>query len=161
MYILLNNNHIQKYLLALLFTVIAYCAPAQKATYLTKHKSIAMELSEQFGIPPQVILAVAMVESCSGEGLVAKKLNNHFGIVGKNKMDPKTDGYKSRYKQYVSVKESYLDFCKLVSHKRFYDDLKDSTDCKAWVKAISATGYSTKPVQWEQKVLKTIASNKL
>jgi flagellum-specific peptidoglycan hydrolase FlgJ len=107
-----------------------------------------------------VILAVAAVESSGGKGPTAIVLNNHFGIVGKNDF-VNNKGHKSRYKQYNNELASYMDFCKLISHKHFYKRLKGNNDCIAWVKAISNAGYSEQPEQWQQKVLGVLSGIRL
>lgn len=143
--------------LALLAVMIT--ANAQNHTYINKHKALSTELEQQYGIPSSVILAVALVESSAGEGKTAKKLNNHFGIVGQN--EAAKIGYKSRYKQYDCEQESFMDFCRTVSKKGFYARLKDNGDTKQWVKALSRAGYSEQPQVWEKRILSTIKSNKL
>ena len=142
-------------LLALMFT-----ANARTSSYITNHAPMATLLSQHYGIPASVILAVAYVESSGGKGATAKVLNNHFGIEGKNDL-VNSRGHKSRYKQYSSELASYLDFCKLITHKKFYSRLKDSNDAATWVKAISQAGYSEQPEQWQQKILTTIRANRL
>jgi flagellum-specific peptidoglycan hydrolase FlgJ len=139
--------------------VVMITAQAQHTGYISNHKTITTELAEQYGIPSSVILAVALVESSSGESKTAKKLNNHFGIVGRNHM--KTQGYHTKYKQYDNEKESFVDFCKTISSKNFYARLKDNADTKEWIKAISKAGYSEQPKVWEKKVLNVIEDNKL
>ena len=153
------NWILRRKILMLAIMAVMITANAQNVSYITSHKSIAADLSEQYGIPYSVILAVAIVESSAGNGTAAKKLNNHFGIVGSNHLQP--GGFKSRYKAYETDQESYADFCRLIASKAFYADMKDRTDPKEWVKAISHTGYSTKPKVWEKRILKTIATNKL
>jgi Bax protein len=143
-------------LLAMIFT-----ANAQNAAYISKHQTITTELSEQYGIPASVILAVAIVESSSGTGHAATRLNNHFGMVGKNNLKAQKKGYRSKYKQYDSDKDSFMDFCRVISNKNFYARLKDNKDCNEWVKAISHAGYSELPLIWEKRILNTISSNKL
>lgn len=143
----------------LVCSVSVFYVHAQNKTYISNHKIVASILSEHYGIPTQVILAVAAVESSGGQGPAAKVLNNHFGIVGKNSFVNKR-GHKSRYKQYSNELASYLDFCKLITHKHFYRKMKGNTDCVAWVKAISHAGYSEEPEQWEQKVLGVLFSMK-
>ena len=81
-------------------------------SYIQNHKKIALELSEQYGIPPAVILSIAFVESGGGTSKNSKTLNNHFGIVGKNNVS------SSRYRYFNSVRESYEAFCKLVARKK-------------------------------------------
>ena len=151
---------LRRKLLLLCLIVVFITSNAQNISYVAEHKSFADKLSEQFGIPSSVILAVAMVESSSGSGKAAKRLNNHFGIVGKNNLKA-TKGIRSRYKQYDSAEESYYDFCRMISQKKFYAQLKDNDDLKAWVKAISKTGYSEKPQVWEKNILNTISTNRL
>ncbi len=145
-------------MLALMAIIVT--SNAQNVSYIADHKIISTELSEQFGIPYSVILAVALVESSAGQGHAATRLNNHFGMVGKNNLSA-TKGYRSRYKQYDSEQESFIDFCRTISHKGFYPMLKDNTDPKEWVKAISKAGYSTQPKTWEKKILNTIQTNRL
>jgi len=150
---------IKKIALILCFTAWMLPAHAQDASYISNHKVMAFVLSELYGIPTPVILAVAAVESSGGAGPAAKVLNNHFGIEGKNHIVNQY-GHKSRYKQYNNVFESYLDFCKLITRKSFYSKLKNRDDVTAWVRAISHAGYSEQPEQWEASVLKVLASNK-
>jgi len=155
------NKMMKKALLTLALLVTVFAANAQnKAAYITNHKAMAALLSEHYGIPASVILAVAYVESSAGKGPTARVLNNHFGIVGDNEF-VNSRGHKSRYKQYDNELASYLDFCKLISHKKFYARLKDNEDPKVWIKAISRAGYSEQPQVWEQRILSTIKSNRL
>jgi len=151
---------LKRKLLVLGLMSLVFFANAQNKTYIFNHKLIAEILSQQYGIPAPVILAVAAVESSGGNGPAAKVLNNHFGIEGHNHYINK-HGHKSRYKEYSNEIASYIDFCQLISRKRFYHRLKGNENCKAWVKAISHTGYSEQPEQWEQKVLGVLATHEL
>lgn len=153
------NWILKRKLLVSALLVVMITAQAQHSGYISNHKTISTELSEQYGIPSSVILGVALVESSSGESKNAKKLNNHFGIVGKN--NAREIGYHSKYKQYDNEKESFVDFCKTISSKSFYARLKDNGDTKEWIKAISKAGYSVQPKVWEKKVLTIIEDNKL
>lgn len=144
----------------LILLVSVFSAQAQNKKYIDNHKVIAKVLAERYGIPAPVILAVAAVESSGGKGPAAKVLNNHFGIEGKNNYVNHL-GHSSRYKQYPNVFASYLDFCKLITHKRFYHKLKGKDDIKAWVMAISHAGYSEQPEEWAQKVLGVLATIKM
>lgn len=147
-------------LLILICSVQVIYASAQNKSYISNHKIVASILSQRYGIPASVILAVAAVESSGGKGPTAIVLNNHFGIVGKNDF-VNNKGHKSRYKQYNNELASYMDFCKLISHKHFYKRLKGNNDCIAWVKAISNAGYSEQPEQWQQKVLGVLSGIRL
>jgi len=131
-----------------------------QSRYVKKYRPVADSLSSVYGVPTSVILGVAILESGSGTSRNCKLLNNHFGIVGKNDL-LKTKRIKSRYKQYTDSMASYVDFCRLMTKKKFYKKLKDNNDYSLWVEAISAAGYSEIPDYWKQKVLETIRKNKL
>jgi len=141
--------------LALLYVCCVHTGYAQNK-YINNHKSVADSLSKVYGIPSSVILGVAVLESGNGTSRNSKLLNNHFGIVGSNKLR-QTHGIKSRYKQYSNSLGSFIHFCKLISNKYFYTKLKGSSDASKWVDAISKTGYSTHPNTWKARILATIS----
>jgi flagellum-specific peptidoglycan hydrolase FlgJ len=113
-----------------------------------------------YGIPASVILGIAIIESSSGTSRNSRLLHNHFGIVGKNNL-LKTRGIKTRYKQYPDDTSSYIDFCRLMTRKRFYSKLKGNMNYKLWIDAISKAKYSEVPDVWKQRILSAIRKNKL
>ena len=121
-------------------------AQQKKHNYIETNQKMATELSKKYGIPSGVILAIAFVETGGGTSKGAKTYNNHFGIIGKNKI------VKSRYKSFNSTKESYEAFCKLITSKKYYPNLKGNNDLSEWVKAIASAGYSEEPVEWKRRV---------
>ncbi len=124
------------------------------SSYIEEHKKVAQQLMKETGVPASVILAVAIHESAYGNSRIAKHLNNHFGIKGKN--DGKT--IRSAYKGYGSVLNSYLDFVDLLKRRKSTQSLFDnhnSTDFTAWVRGIARSGYSATK-GWSGKVLSTI-----
>ena len=147
-------------LLVLILSVLFLSVSAQNKKYIDNHAVIAKLLAERYGIPAPVILAVAAVESSGGTGPAARVLHNHFGIEGKNSF-VNHRGHSSRYKQYPNVFASYLDFCKLMTRKRFYHKLKGKDDPKAWVMAISHAGYSEQPEEWTKKVMSVLVKIKV
>lgn len=156
----LINRILKRKILVLALLAVIFSASAQNKKYITNHKVIATLLSEHYGIPASVILAVAAVESSGGAGPAAKVLNNHFGIVGKNDI-VNHRGHKSRYKRYDNVYASYIDFCNMITRKRFYSKLKNNDNPQLWIKAMSHSGYSEKPEEWEQKIYSVLTANKL
>lgn len=132
---------------------------AQPKSYIKKFDSLADSLSREYSIPKSVILGVSMIESGAGTSRNCKLLNNYFGIVGKNQLYKK--GMKSRYKQYASVTASFVDFCKLMTKKKFYKKLKGDMNYKPWLDAISKNGYSEVPELWRQRVTAAIRKHKL
>jgi len=150
---------IVRFLLVLLLVSLSPALFAQ-SKYVRKYRPLADSLSSVYGVPTSIILGVAILESGAGTSRNCKLLNNHFGIVGKNDL-LKTKRIKTRYKQYHDSLASYVDFCRLMTKKRFYKKLKDNTDYKLWADAISKTGYSEIPDYWKTKVLETIRKHKL
>ena len=145
-------------LVAIIVLLFAFSGPLlSQSKYVKMHKPMVDSLSEEYGIPSSVILGVAILESGSGTSRNARMLNNHFGIVGKNKATT----FKSRYKQYDDVRESFKDFCKLLKKKKYYKNLKGNMNYMPWIESISKAGYSEVPDIWKQRVISTIKKNKL
>lgn len=144
----------------MLFILLGINNLQAQTPYITKYRPIADSLSQAYGIPSSIILAVAIVESGAGTSRNSRLLNNHFGIVGKNNL-LKTKGIKTRYKQYSSVTGSYVDFCKLLSRRKYYTRLKGNNNYKLWIDAISKAGYSEAPVEWRKRITSTIVKYKL
>ena len=148
---------------AILFTIslvfVTVFSNAQ-TKYVKKYRPLADSLEREFGIPASVILGVAIIESSSGTSPNCKLLNNHFGIVGKNKVF-KTKNIRTRYKQYPNSTASYIDFCKVLKKKKFYKKLKGNLNYHLWLDAISKAGYSEVPSIWKQRITSVIQKNKL
>lgn len=123
--------------------------------YVAKYAELSHSLATEFGIPYEVIMGVAIIESGSGSSKVARKLNNHFGIVGPNKVR------WSRFKQYETVEESFRDFCVKITTKKFYNRLKGNENLKEWIREISKTGYSSHPKRWRAMIYRAISTNHL
>ena len=138
-------NYFKILILGLGFILTSINIKAQKHNYIEKNKALASALSEKYGIPKSIILAIAFVETGGGTSINSKKLNNHFGIVGNNTPN-------SKYKTFSSAEESYEAFCKLVSKKKYYSSLKGNNDFSKWVQAIASAGYSTQPQEWIKRV---------
>jgi hypothetical protein len=131
-----------------------------QSQYIKKYTPLADSLSIEYKIPSKVILAIAIVESSSGQSRNCKLLNNHFGIVGKNNL-LKTHSIKTRYKKYANSKESFIDFAMMISRKKYYKKLIGNPNSSVWIDEISKHGYSEKPIIWRKKIKETIKNNKL
>jgi Bax protein len=149
----------RRLLLLCLLSVILSGAFAQ-SKFVKKFSPLADSLSDKYGIPACVILGVSILESGSGTSRNSKRLNNYFGIVGKNKLDA-AQGQKSRYKQYPNATASFIDFCHLLKKRKYYKKLKDNMNYVLWVDAISKNGYSEIPEIWKERVIAAIRKNKL
>jgi len=142
---MLKNNYFSV-LVGFVFALTLTSSAKKNVSYFDKYRELANGLSAQYDIPACVMLSVGYLESGAGTSVVAKKLNNHFGIVGDCK--PAISKHKSKYKYYASVSDSYVGFCKLVSSKKFYSSMKGSKDEKLWFKKIAATGYAADATKW-------------
>ncbi len=126
--------------------------------YINTYKDAAIQIMNEQGVPASIILGVAMHESGSGTSKLARHLNNHFGIKGKNK----SKKIRSAYKGYESVADSYKDFAGIITRKRFFNKLKNNSSSSyiTWVKSIQKSGYAKDPA-WATRVLNTIKKYKL
>jgi Bax protein len=133
---------------------------SQSRSFVKKYRPLADSLSAEYNIPTAVILGISIIESSSGTSRNCKLLNNYFGIVGKNDL-LKTNGRKTRYKQYPDATASFTDFCRLVKKRKFYKTLKGNMNYNLWIDAISKSNYSEVPDTWKQRVIAAIRKNKL
>ena len=147
------------FLLTTLLLCMVCSAAAQLPSYFKNFKPLADSLSSIYHIPSSVILAVAYIESGGGTSGVAKNLNNHFGIVGDCQYT--LTHYKSRYRYFPSIRDSYLGFCNLIASKKFYPTMLSSNDPKLWLRKIAATGYAADANQWTETVYGVILKNRL
>ncbi len=152
-------KHCRKIFAVCILTVLSTLGlQAQNYTtksYIEKHSPEAQQLMRETGVPASVILAVAIHESAYGNSRIARYLNNHFGIKGKNN----SKKIRSAYKGYGSVLDSYRDFVGLLQRRKATQPLftnHSSEDYKGWVKGIARSGYS-ETGDWSKKVMSTIA----
>ena len=148
-----------RYIALVFLTLFCQGLLAQNKTtrdYIDKNKEMSLKLSKEYLIPVEIILSIAIIESGSGQSKIVKNLNNHFGIVGPNKVK-----YKTRYKQYASGQDSYKDFCRLISSKKIYTKLKNNKNSNDWIEGLASIGYSEKPLVWKKLLKKTIKTYKL
>ena len=123
--------------------------------YINQYKGIAVEQMRKYGVPASITLAQAILESGAGNGELAQRSNNHFGIkrgsdwrgpVTKH-TDDKVDEY---FRVYNSVKDSYEDHSKFLHKERYQRLYRLSTlDYKGWARGLKAAGYATSPTYAE------------
>lgn len=150
-----------KHLFTLLFICLSLSVTAQNSPreYIEKYKELAIRHMDEQGVPASVILGVAMHESANGNSKLAKYLNNHFGIKGKNL----STEIKSSYRGYESVTDSYLDFMGAMRRNKKFEALfgkYSSYDYYHWVLGIQNGGYAASK-QWGAQVLATIKKYRL
>lgn len=113
--------------------------------------------SKNYGIPKEVILGFAGLETSYGTAGAGKSKNNLFGIMN-------ADGTA---KTYSSVAESVEDFAKLVTgnkdsaqSKKYGKATANATTSEEWVNAIRDSGYNSEYADgvYEKKVMNVIDS---
>lgn len=150
-----------KHFFTLLFIGLSLSLYAQTTAseYIEKYKEIAIQHMNQQGVPASVILGISMHESANGKSKIAKYLNNHFGIKGKNT----SKEIKSSYRGYDSVTDSYLDFMAAMRRNKKFEALfgkYSSYDYYNWVLGIQHGGYAASKL-WGSQVLAIIKKYKL
>lgn len=135
--------------------------------YVAKYKHIAIEHMERYGIPASITMAQGILESDSGNSVLAKSSNNHFGIKCKSqwtgrKVFHDDDEKGECFRAYDSVEESYTDHADFLDQSPRYDSLfaYSATDYRSWARGLKAAGYATAP-DYAQRLIKIIEDNQL
>lgn len=152
-------------LLCILITSITYSQSGRKMTrseYIETYKELAMAEMEQYGIPASITLAQGVFESGDGNGRLARKANNHFGIKCHDGWKGKTishddDENNECFRKYKSVEESYNDHSQFLLTRQRYAFLfkLPPDDYKGWAKGLKDAGYATNP-NYSNAIIKVI-----
>jgi LysM repeat protein len=132
-----------KITVTLLFLTFAMLSLKAQTTedYIAQHVGHAQELMRIHQLPASIILAVAIHESAAGKSKIAKYLNNHFGVKGKNS----NTEIRSSYRDYPSVDSSYNHFVSFLQSRSYFNVLfgkYDQYDFRGWAKGIQRGGYA-------------------
>lgn len=117
--------------------------------YAVKYRDLAQKSSQKYGIPIQIILAQAILESGSGKSALARKQNNHFGIK-----------YGKRYATFASVADCYEAHGRIFQASRYKPCRECGDDVKCWAKEIQNGGYATS-TEYSKTILFIIKKCKL
>lgn len=153
----------KKLLLFTLLVLPALMASAQKNTprsYIDQFKDEAVRIMHETGVPASIVLGIAMHESACGNSVLARNLNNQFGVRG----DARTYYYRhhkkvsTSYKRYASVYDSFQDFARIMTGRAGFSDLAEKLthfDYKGWARGIQKSGYAHDR-RWGARVLALI-----
>lgn len=122
--------------------------------YIAEHVEYAQTLMREHEIPASIILAVAIHESAAGQSKIARYLNNHFGVKGKNA----NTEIRSAYRDYPTVDSSYRHFVDFLHSRTYFNvlfDKYDQYDYKNWAKGIQRGGYAASRT-WARQVIALI-----
>lgn len=136
-------------------TKVSANQPVWVKEFIVKFGQLSCDLSDEYGIPREVILAISALESDWGRSKHVKLLNNYFGIIGKNKLK-KSQGIISSYKGYLEPRDSFIDFCKTLSRKKYYQKLKGKMVYSNWIHEIANGSYAKHPQKWSLYVTRLI-----
>lgn len=157
----------QKAIVALFFTLSAFGISHSQTRqtreeYIDKYKAIAVAHMERYGIPASITMAQGILESDSGNSLLSRSSNNHFGIKCKktwkgDRVYHDDDAKGECFRSYPSVEASYQDHAEFLDSSPRYDSLfaYPSTDYRSWARGLKAAGYATAP-DYAQRLVKII-----
>ncbi len=162
----------QKTILFALFSVLCILSlsAAERQTreeYVERYKAIAIAHMERYGIPASITMAQGILESDSGNSLLSKSSNNHFGIKCKKswrgeRVYHDDDAKGECFRAYPSVEASYEDHADFLDQSPRYDSLfaYAPDDYRSWARGLKAAGYATAP-DYAVRLVKIIESMKL
>ncbi len=152
----------------LLFSMMllpAIFAAAQNITpeqYIEMYKDIAIREMKRMGVPAAITLAQGILETESGNSVLVKKSNNHFGIKCKSSwtaggVSHDDDAQGECFRQYANAEDSYRDHSNFLRGNSRYGFLfkLDVKDYQGWAHGLKKAGYATNPA-YPQIVIRNI-----
>ena len=158
------NKHILSLVLALVLlpVSIAQQGISPQVRYIEKYAAIAVNEMYRSGVPASITLAQGIIESASGQSVLAVKGNNHFGIKCHNNWTGATmraddDRRNECFRVYDNPEESFRDHSDFLRYRDRYKFLFDlpTTDYKGWSYGLKQAGYATDP-SYASKLIKCI-----
>lgn len=157
--------------LLLLLVLCCSMQPSRKNSayvkYIETYGTLAVQQMKEFRIPASITLAQGILESGAGQGALAKKSNNHFGIKCHNDWKGgrayHTDDLEGEcFRKYRHVEDSYRDHSKFLAERSRYSVLFELNikDYKAWCKGLQKCGYATDKA-YANKLIKLIEDYEL
>lgn len=164
------KHHIFLFQLLLIFGKAFANIELSKQEYRLKFEQIALNHQSHYKIPASITLAQGILESNSGNSVLAKKANNHFGIkchtnwTGE-KIYMDDDAANECFRSYSSAEESYKDHSEFLKNGKRYQFLFSYSvdDYKNWAYGLKKAGYATNPEYAELliKIIEELNLNKL
>ena len=118
--------------------------------YIDMYKGMAMSEMKRTQIPASIILSQAILESQYGNGYLALKGNNHFGIKCRSdwkggKIYKKDDAKNECFRKYENATDSYIDHSNLLLNSENYQNLfqYSNNDYQNWAVGLKAAGYAS------------------
>jgi len=119
--------------------------------YIARNKSMAKVEEMLYGIPAEITLAQALLESDAGQSRLARQNKNHFGIkcfsrkCNQNHCSNFTDdSHKDFFRIYPSIEESYRAHSLFLLKDRYKSLFNLApTDIEGWAYGLQQAGYAT------------------
>lgn len=119
-------------------------------SYINQYSNEAINQMIEYKIPASVILAQAIFESGSGNSILAKRSNNHFGIKchttwGGDTIRKSDDSLNECFRSYKNINDSYTDHSLFLKSRTRYKFLfaLPVNDYKGWCYGLKSSGYAT------------------
>lgn len=149
-------NTIMRFLfLFILYFFSSPSAIAQKKMtpeeYINTYYQLAVDEMNLYKVPASITLAQGLIETESGNSLLATKANNHFGIKCKAEWTGPTfikddDTKNECFRAYKSAEESFRDHSIFLLKPRYSTLFSfDMTDYRSWAYGLKQAGYATNP----------------
>lgn len=120
--------------------------------YIELYKDIAIKEMRRMGVPAAITLAQGLLETESGNSVLVKKSNNHFGIKCKSTwtaggVSHDDDAPGECFRVYPTAEESYRDHSNFLRGSERYSFLfnLNPNDYKGWAHGLKKAGYATNP----------------
>ena len=151
-------------LIVLTFVIVAvystfgrgYIEDMQREDFIKMVEPMAIDVYEEYGIYPSVVISRAAIESNWGKSGLSKEGFNLFGIKADESWDGKTismttkEGYddteEAAFRKYRSFKESIYDYGKFLKENKRYEKagLFKAKNAKEQAQILENAGYATK-----------------
>jgi LysM repeat protein len=120
--------------------------------YVARYKDLAIREMKRMGVPAAITLAQGLLETESGNSVLLRKSNNHFGIKCKSSwtgtgVSHDDDAAGECFRNYKDAEASYRDHSNFLRGSERYVSLfsLNPTDYKGWARGLKAAGYATNP----------------
>lgn len=120
--------------------------------YIEMYKDMAIREMKRMGVPAAITLAQGILETESGNSVLVKKSNNHFGIKCKSSWTAESvthddDAKGECFRSYKTAEDSYRDHSNFLRANERYGFLfkLDVKDYQAWAYGLKKAGYATNP----------------
>jgi flagellum-specific peptidoglycan hydrolase FlgJ len=141
-----------------------------KKEFIERISKVAIENYSEYNILPSLAVAQAALESGWGKKHIQ---NNIYGIKADKSWTGKVATRKTRewngkkyiikndkFRAYDSLKESVLDYLKLLGKSKRYERVRRAKDYKEACRLVYESGYATDP-KYSEKLINIIETNKL